>query len=380
MKSRLTVYAMAFVGLMLICEAPVTGQDDSNLNNIRTLWTKNPRIKPARFHILFMCSSSFGNSAIKATEGRMNEIFEVFNDDIRDFTIAQPQLAFVLRNDVPGLNIVGSKAELDARLASLEAVLRGADRRTDDVVFVYVLAHGVPNHITKQIEMTMGKETIDRESALVEPLRKLVQDKRLARLVVLITDTGAAEIGGPKPPGVFSGCGQPLLCLQDLQTDGEKPPNRSAMAGSVSGALMFGHEGFIDIQTADPAKKQLGFMTDSPLFLRAFDRALDVSSAADVLTLGELAQSDEAIKIQSIVQGTIDHRLVRQLRRYRFAGALDGNKDGLVSWEEFGEHLKREMAKEFDAVLKATGDAEMKRQGSQNIKMDLSKVKVRAAG
>jgi hypothetical protein len=357
MKSRHIVHALIFVGLMLICGAPVTGEERPS---IQTLWTTNPRIKPARFHTLFMYSSSFGSSAIKATEGRMNEIFEVFNDDIRDFTAAQPQLASVLRNDVPGLKIVGSKAELDARLASLEAVLRGADRRTDDVVFVYVLAHGVLNDMTKQIEMTMGKDTIDRESALVEPLRKLVQDKHLARLVVLITDNCAAENHGPKP--------------------GNRPMGFS----SIWRALYFGHEGLVDIQTADAKTNEFAFVPDSSLFLRAFGRALDVSSVADVYTPNELAQSDAKIAIQSTVQGTIDRPLLKQLKRNRFTAALDREKKDInkpfVSWRDFEEHLKREMTNEFRDVLKATGDAEMNRQGSQNIKMDLSKVKVRAPG
>jgi hypothetical protein len=79
MTFRFSVRTLIFVNLVLVMGSAVIGQERPTLHDLRTRWTKNPRIKPARFHTVFMCTSSFGASAIKATKGvrPVNCIFKV---------------------------------------------------------------------------------------------------------------------------------------------------------------------------------------------------------------------------------------------------------------------------------------------------------------
>ena len=133
--------------------------------------------------------------------------------------------------------------------------------------------------------------------------------------------------------------------------------------GSATGSLFFGHEGFVDIQTANPDFAQVAFAEAGSLFVQALTNALIPS-----ISFPELAP------------------LAPQNQRAALVSELDTDKDGILSWEEFKSHLQVQLTKKFDEVLSQTKDPwmrdqeqRMKKLGNhqgQEIKCDLSDVRV----
>ena len=340
MKLSLTLPAVAIFALLGASVVMAVGQDElaapKEPKSFTNLWTGNSHIKIARFYTLEMYSFEQDQGA--DTRAAFRNLFNMFDRD----TIALQQeqglgivIPIAIKAKVaPAKPYIDSKDALKESLNRLKAKLKNDG--TDNVVFVYMLAHGEKNSAGK-VEMKVGKELIDRKVDLVEPLRKLV-DTKLARLAVVITDNCTAL-----PPS--------------------NGPGRSLGFDGAWRALYFGHEGFVDIQTANPDYEQFAFLQGSSLFVEALTDGLTPSISFP--DLAGLLPADQ---------------------RDKFVEKLDSNGDRVLSWEEFKSHLQGQLTKKFDEALRQTNDPtmrdqeqRMKRMGdhkSQEIKFDLSDVRV----
>ncbi|WP_165246919.1 hypothetical protein [Paludisphaera soli] len=360
-------------------QATPDGPPPARKKTIRTLWTGNPRIKPARFFTLFMYSESFNQGQREDTHKNMTNMFREFNNDVSDLREALgPELIDISRpvrvdssaraprpprSQKDGVDesyvVIKDKRGLRDCIDALKKELEENDPGTDDVVFVYLLTHGGKDQNGRVVLEAGDRDLVDRQNDLVMPLKSLVAvDDGPARLVVLITDNCAGDrlVRGVRPQPAAQPAAAPLL-----------PETSERRVGGIWRALYFGHEGFVDIQSADPNLNQSGYIVGSSgsLFLLAFSSALSANS------IDYLLDPDERDRFKSMNNFAKRNRFVEKLDR----PDANGLKDGVVAWkDEFRGHLEHEMSRLFDQAFKRNEG-----QQRQTISFDLSGVKVRPA-
>jgi hypothetical protein len=324
MASRLRIAVLFFVACLVVVRA--IAQDVSNL------WTNNPRIRIARFHVLFIYA--FPENEARATKQRLDDIFSTFNGDVHTLSQDPRFTNFEVQHTVDS-KAVSNRAEFDNELLKLEADVKKASNLglisareksdlPDDVVFVYVLTHGFKDPQGKvQLQIGNGTDTVDRND-LERRMEKLYTDK-LARFVVLITDN----------------------CVP---SSSKAPPRQhdSSAKGGIWRGLYFGHTGFVHLSTAAAAKNQYAFLAGSSLFAIAFDNALSTSSI--------VKEHPEIVGLP----------LREQLKV--FVSLLDTKGDGVTSWAKFKGHLQTQLSNQFDSELKyVPSNSDMAVQGGQEI-------------
>jgi hypothetical protein len=201
--------------------------------------------------------------------------------------------------------------------------------QADDVVFVYVLAHGAQSEDAGfgALKLEFDGEYVARE-LLVQRLRKLP-----ARLVVLMTDNCSVEIGEPASERVET-----------------FPTNANS---SIWRALYFGHRGFVDLVST--SKGQRGYIVEGQsLFARAFNDSLNLRS---VEALSGAAEQVVELKKQGEFQAA---KAIDGQAKALYTSALDASQEGeagyeIVEWTrtEFLRHLQSQLDKTIQQAQRA---------------------------
>jgi hypothetical protein len=310
--------------------ASVSGQ------SFRDLWTKNPRIRAGYFHVLFLHAESFPTNEARATGSALHTLIGKFKNDVSDFADNDPDL-----NEVEMARFsTGAVRDLPGFRNQLAAVAKIAQNTAQPsgnapILLIYLLAHGFDDGGTIKLELSADKR-VTRDELKAEVLRL-----RGLRLVVFVTDNCSEKVAGKGVPF-------------------------SDPAGGVWRALYFGHQGFVDIQTS--GKDQFAFVAaNGSVFLNGLNTALSVESVPN-LRAG-INSKERSSRMEAR----------REFVDYLDAPERGGNRDGLVSWDEFRGHLTNKVeeaaAATKDRLPAGSPVRELMRNG-QTISIDTSRVKV----
>jgi hypothetical protein len=311
------------------------GQDVSDL------WTRNEHIRVARFHVALIYA--FSKDQVAATQKRLADVFQEFNGDVRALSRDPRFQNFQIQREVEFP--VSNAAEFESALQKLEENVQEAsqlhlddthNKLPNDVVFVYVLSHGIQDdsgHVKFQIatNATFDRDTLERR---LESL----YTRNLARFVVLMTDN----------------CTAPM-------TDQNHPKSVPIDKSGIWRALYFGHKGFVHLSSASADKNQLAFLSDGSLFVNALGNALLPNSIAEDHPGITSSPFEQQIEI-----------LISQLD----TDEGNGKHDGVVTWAKFVAHMQRQLTKQFDLALNAAPSDSLiaKQKGQELVLLDHSEI------
>jgi hypothetical protein len=280
----------------------------------RDLWTGNPRIRAAEFRVLYLRANSFPLNEANLTGNALQVLVRKFQDDIDDFVDNSENDRKMFTNvAVARYSSQGVRnlVEVQDSIGALSSEISGALAKAlghRPVVLIYLLAHGVDVGGGRiELELDAGVR------AARDDIRRAARNMPGPRLVVFITDNCSNQITGAGLP------------LDDLH-------------GGVWRALYFGHQGFVDIRTSGP--NQFAFASRAgSVFLHGLNRAL--SPASLPATAPDIASVNRDDR-QAARKAFVEHFDTKDPRT--------GKGDGVMSWNEFREHLASQVEESVTAT------------------------------
>ncbi len=305
---------------------------DGNQKNVSDLGTGIRSVQIARFHSLWLVANDVTDDKGSKAIGQLKSLFTRFNES---FFVHVPNakevgVVEIVPTPATGIedetwNVVGKKRDLENHFKVLDdnlAATIGTMRDNQDVVFVYVLAHG-RNEEKEGVVLTLGGEDVNCEKEIVNRLID-IQKRRNVRLVVLITDNCQT------------------IMTDNRQTKGATESTRSnadsesaSASKKIAGiwrSLYFGHKGFVHVSSTKPGEP--GDLDNGvSRFLKGFAQSFENESLGlnDPNLSGEELAKAFVSKIESKYEPTV--------------------KDGFVTWDEFMLHLQKQM-KNTDEQMK----------------------------
>lgn len=299
-----------------------------------SMWTKQPEIKIARFHALWVFAG-FESQPSQENEQLLEGTFERFNGDFLSFGKSQGV------NLPAKLKITGSPRVISGKHVTWQDVSRALDQlensldsdsRENDVIFVYVLTHGMAAENAtnvgdgdKQSETGAGVDLVFNK--INEPRKSLADrvDRIPARLKVLITDTCSFDTHVPKVP----------------------PPTEHT--SGIWRALYFGHAGMVDISSSD--REAANLINGKSLFNETFNEAFNIYAVERDAPGSEKVLEKVADVLENLRAGHVQGAIASaDEARDEFQTLIDlgpnhGKVEGVVEWDsEFIPYLQRKLS------------------------------------
>jgi hypothetical protein len=328
-SAYLAAISMAFV---------LSGSLSAEGQSIRDFWSRNPRLRIAPFHVLFLYS--FAETQAKSTKDSLEDLLRTFNSDVFDLSGNDPKLENLRVADIDMAH-VESLDDFKKQLEHLKIQLRkdlSADPSNPPIVLIYLLVHGEQDGNVVKVAFGEGAaKTYPSREELARDVHDVAENGRLARLVVFVSDNCSPQVASTAGPAKVLSSGR-----------------------GVWRSLYFGHSGLVDIFTS--ASNEYAFITSQgSLFLIALNNALDPAS-----------------KLSNVLQ------LSRSDARDQFVKALDVDPplDDTVSWNEFKQHFAKVMIKSVGQFKGRLGTAEPTLQllqaqdGVQSVTIDVTKARL----